>query len=241
MSIVKSLVELMNGSFKVESQVGVGTTMRVILPLPPATESIAYLNVSELDFTNIKTLVADDSEVARTTMASMLETFGCQVVCASDGQEAVEKVIQAIKAASPFTIVFMDWRMPRMDGLSGMRKIRQDTGPNAPLIILETAFGNELLQEQEEALDMIKANAQSFDLVLMDMQMSIMDGIQATRLIRALDLPQRLPIIALTANAMREEKEQCLAAGMDDYLSKPIDTVRMLEVIMQYLSHTDQT
>ena len=75
----------------------------------------------------------------------------------------------------------------------------------------------------KEALDAIKANGQ-FDLVLMDMQMPVMDGIDATIAIRALPgLAGKLPIIALTADAMNGVREKVLAAGMNDYLSKPID------------------
>ena len=67
-----------------------------------------------------------------------------------------------------------------------------------------------------------------FDIILMDLQMPEMDGLEATRLIRNANLPHQPVIIALTANTMEGDEEECLSAGMDDYLGKP---VKLEEVI----------
>jgi len=76
----------------------------------------------------------------------------------------------------------------------------------------------------------------SFDIVFMDLQMPVMDGLTATRHIRAHQVDdRRLPIIALTANAMVGQHERCLAAGMDGFLTKPIDAARLREVLMQFV------
>ncbi|MGC1275105.1 MAG: response regulator [Planctomycetaceae bacterium] len=83
-----------------------------------------------------------------------------------------------------------------------------------------------------EAVDLFKRRLE-FDVVLMDVQMPNMDGFQATGIIRTIEQSHggRVPIIAMTAHAMRGDRERCLAAGMDAYLSKPIDVRRMLRLI----------
>jgi signal transduction histidine kinase/DNA-binding response OmpR family regulator/HPt (histidine-containing phosphotransfer) domain-containing protein len=87
------------------------------------------------------------------------------------------------------------------------------------------------------AVDGVEAVAavghESFDLVLMDVQMPNMDGLAATRAIRSAELPaaRRLPIVAMTASAMRGDREECLAAGMDAYLSKPIRVRELFQTL----------
>ena len=87
-----------------------------------------------------------------------------------------------------------------------------------------------------EALERIAES--NFDAVLMDCQMPVMDGFTATRRIRATELSRgakRLPIIALTANVMSEDREKCLAAGMDAHLGKPIEPAQVIEALSRFL------
>jgi two-component system, sensor histidine kinase and response regulator len=80
-----------------------------------------------------------------------------------------------------------------------------------------------------------------FDLVLMDMQMPVMDGLTATREIRKLERGNRhTPIVALTANVLAGQLERCLEAGMDDFLSKPLDVARLRDVLDRFGLHSSQ-
>ena len=78
-----------------------------------------------------------------------------------------------------------------------------------------------------------KAKTEKPDMVLMDIKMPIMDGLQATRLIRA-EMPD-LPIIALTANAFDNDRQQALDAGCNDFISKPVNAALCLELIAKYI------
>ena len=86
----------------------------------------------------------------------------------------------------------------------------------------------------QEAIDILRNEAATFDLILMDCQMPIMDGFEATQRIRSGQAGERyknVPIIALTANAMKGDKEQCFNAGMNDYLGKPFDIDDLLDKV----------
>lgn len=84
-----------------------------------------------------------------------------------------------------------------------------------------------------EAVDWVKRAP--FDAVLMDMQMPEMDGVQATRVIRLLPNAARLPIIAMTAAAMEEDRQECLAAGMNAHISKPIDPKQLMHTLLAWM------
>ena len=85
-------------------------------------------------------------------------------------------------------------------------------------------FSYDVANNGNEAIEMVRANRGKYKFVLMDVQMPDMDGFEATKIIRqeekAMGLP-RLHIIAMTAHAMEGDRERCLQAGMDDYISKP--------------------
>jgi CheY-like chemotaxis protein len=93
----------------------------------------------------------------------------------------------------------------------------------------------ELAENGQEALD--RLSSEHYDLVLMDCQMPIVDGYEATRLIRAGEAGDlsTLPIIAMTANAMQGDREKCLSVGMNDYIAKPIDPDKLERTLSNWL------
>lgn len=91
----------------------------------------------------------------------------------------------------------------------------------------------------EEAISLIGTN--TYDAVLMDMQMPVMDGLTATRLLRAEPHLEALPIIAMTANALKSDRDACLEAGMNDHIAKPIDPQVLFSVLLQWIKNDQRS
>ena len=106
-------------------------------------------------------------------------------------------------------------------------------------VLLEpTQIEIDYAENGKEAVDKFTANPQKYDLIFMDMQMPEMDGLEATRKIRALDITnaKTIPIIAMTANAFKEDVIECIGAGMNGHLGKPLDFKEVLNKLRSYLT-----
>ncbi|MEY2684142.1 MAG: hypothetical protein RJA09_1286, partial [Pseudomonadota bacterium] len=122
--------------------------------------------------------------------------------------------------------------------LQGLRLLLAEDNP------INQEVARELLTQQGAQVDVapdgrqavarLQAAPQGYDLVLMDMQMPHMDGLDATRAIRQLEGFQSLPIVAMTANAMETDKAACVAAGMDDHIGKPFVLSELVQMICRY-------
>jgi two-component system sensor histidine kinase/response regulator len=244
-----------------------------------------------------------------------------RVDAVSSGEACLTALTQA-RARDPYQLVFMDWRMPEMDGIETIRRIRAEAlGAAQPQIIMVTAFGVDNVRDQAEALgasgflvkpvtqshlwdrvvgslapaelealsagarlgqrdhglhdrgvhvllvedneinqqiavellesagvrvsvagngleavEMLRAEADPlpWTMVLMDLQMPIMDGHQATAEIRRDPRLASLPIVAMTAHAMPEERERCFAEGMNGHVNKPVDPEALYRAVQQW-------
>jgi two-component system sensor histidine kinase/response regulator len=323
LTICRRLVELMGGKIWLESEPGVGTTFYFTVWIGVGEAKGAGKIVPER-LTQLRVLVVDDNPAAREILQEPLSTVVSRVDAVASGKEAIAAVKQN-DASEPYDIVFMDWRMPGMDGLQASRHIKGDeTLKHQPSIVLVTAFGREEVREEAErmqldgflvkpvtksmlvdtlvnvfahsgeeattigrsesdnrlkgarlllvedneinqqiAVELLEGAGASvriagngrvavdtllngpqpppFDAVLMDLQMPEMDGYQATAKLRANQRFSALPIIAMTAHATIEERQRCLAAGMNDHISKPIDPEMLFETVGRFYKPVSST
>ncbi len=121
--------------------------------------------------------------------------------------------------------------------LAGARVLVAEDNPTNQTVMYEilrnAGIDAAIVENGRRAVDLVRKNA--FDVILMDVQMPVMDGLDAARAIRRLPGRENTPIIALTAYAMREDRELCLEAGMDDHLAKPFTRNALLSSLKRWL------
>ena len=126
---------------------------------------------------------------------------------------------------------------PAAPRLQGLRLLLVEDHPLNQLVargMLEHAGASvEVAENGQLAVDRLRDHAANYDIVLMDVQMPVMDGFEATRQIRH-TLGLKLPVLAMTAGVMQSEKDQCIDAGMDDFIAKPVDVEQMLDIISRH-------
>ncbi len=122
--------------------------------------------------------------------------------------------------------------------LAGLRLLLVEDHPLNQIVargMLEFAGAQVAVADNgQAALDALRARPDGYDAVLMDVQMPVMDGFEATRAIRG-ELRLDVPVLAMTAGVMQSEQEQCILAGMNDFIAKPIDVEQMFAVILRHL------
>ena len=147
--------------------------------------------------------------------------------------EAVKKTREEIKNKNSNAQI----SLPFGDGIEIL--VAEDQMINRKVItqfLERKGWSVEVVENGKQAVETLEKHPNRFSLVLMDVQMPIMDGFDATKHIRMAEAGQKIhiPIIAMTAHAMKGDKEQCIAAGMDNYLSKPVNPEELYEMVERY-------
>ena len=181
MSIVKNLVDKMNGTIEVTSEQGVGSVFTITLPFEIATEEAVQTTCSydaKASLEGLHLLLVEDNALNAEIAETLLTDRGFKITVAGDGQQAID----LFELNSPGT----------------------------------------------------------YDAILMDVMMPVVDGLTATRTIRAFEREdaKTIPIIAMTANAFDEDVKKCLAAGMNAHLAKPLQMEQIMETLRTYCVKT---
>ena len=150
--------------------------------------------------------------------------------------ELIDAIMLAMGAAAPEDVVRDSLGISRSDRIPPLRiLLAEDSLVNQKVAVaLLEKWGHTVTVVGDGREAITAAGSQKFDLVLMDVQMPQIDGLEATTTIRAREKRQgtRLPIIAMTAHALKGDRERCLAAGMDDYVAKPIHAKELYNTML---------
>ena len=315
LAITKQMVDLMEGTIECESEQGKGTTFTVTLDLPVSDHQRLDMKFDKMDV-----LIVDDDEVLLETAVDTLESLGLVTEQASNGLEALGMIKHREQTGKNYDIVIIDLKMPDVDGIETIRRIRSEVKSNVPILLISAYSWSDVEQEAKEAgvngflskplfrstlydriseilgtetkssependysdlegmnilvaedndinweiistllsmygitteraengrvcLEKIKSATQGqYSLIFMDIQMPEMNGLDATKAIRALDDPwaSSIPIVAMTADAFSENVTECLKAGMNGHLAKPIDIKLVIKVIQKIREESKQ-
>ncbi|MCR5591793.1 MAG: response regulator [Lachnospiraceae bacterium] len=313
LAITKQMVELMGGTIECQSEPGKGTTFTVVLDIPAADRQREDMKLDPVDV-----LIVD---VMLRTAADTLESLGASTELARSGPEALGMIEHRHLSGRDYDVVIVDWKMPEIDGIETINRIRSEIDANIPILLISAydwsdiedrakeagAIGfvskplfrstlydkiNDLMGKESKSLepeddysdlhglrilmaedndinweiisamlamfgitadraengricvDMISAAEPSrYELIFMDVQMPEMNGLEATKTIRKLPDPgiASIPIVAMTADAFSENVTECLNAGKNGHIAKPVDIKLVIKEIRRIREGREQS
>jgi signal transduction histidine kinase/DNA-binding response OmpR family regulator len=315
LAITKQMVDLLGGTIDCQSEQGKGTTFTVVLDIPEADRQREDMQLDPIDV-----LIVDDDEILLQTAVQTLESLGASAEQAKSGLEALGLIKHRHRSGQDYNVIIVDWKMPEMDGLETINRIRSEINTNIPILLISAydwsdiedkakAVGangfvskplfrstiydkiNDLIGKESRSLepeddysdlqglhiliaedndinweiisamlamfgittdraengrvcvDMMRTAAEgSYELIFMDVQMPEMNGLDATRTIRGLENPwaSSIPIVAMTADAFSENVTECLNAGMNGHIAKPVDIKLVIKEIRRIKEGREQ-
>ena len=315
LAITKQMVDLMGGRIDCQSEQGKGTTFTVTLDIPQADKQL-----DDIQLDQVNALIVDDDEIVLQTMVSEFQSLGSAAEIAHSGKEALEMLTRKHESGKDYTLVILDWKMPDMDGIETIRRIRTEISGDIPILLtsaydwsdiedlakdagadgfiskpifrsalykkINSILGTESVSVEPEddysdlkglnilvaedieinwmiisgMLSMIGITSEqaengrvcvekmrtaadgTYDLIFMDVQMPEMNGLDAARAIRQLENPRAasIPIVAMTAEAFSENVTECLDAGMNGHIAKPIDIKLVIKEIRRIIKEREE-
>ncbi len=212
LSISKKLIELMGGDIKVESTVGIGSEFTVFIP--------NIIRKTEEDANRLVACATNDDleEIAVDKDSSFLEQV-------EEGKNNDNCLIHRTNTEYALS-------------LRGKQILIVDDDPRNIFVLatLLEDFGAEVIEAENGQVAIEKLKSSSVDLILMDIMMPIMDGYDTIKCVRNDEKTKELPIIALTAKNLKDDRAKCIEAGADDYISKPVDYDIFLRLVKAWIS-----
>ena len=146
LAITKQMVELMGGTIECQSEPGKGTTFTVILDVSEAERQL-----EELRFEDVDVLIVDDDEIMLETLEDELESIGASAELAQSGDEAIEMIKSRRNSERDYSVVIIDWKMPDMDGVETIRRIREEFKSEIPILLISAYDWSDIEDKAKEA------------------------------------------------------------------------------------------
>ena len=146
LAITKQMVELLDGTIECQSEVGKGTTFTVVLDIPEADRQREDMQLDSIDI-----LIVDDDETMLETTVDTLESLGASAEQARNGLEALGMIEHRHLAGKDYNVIMIDWKMPEIDGLETIRRIRSEIDADVPILLMSAYDWSDIEDKAKEA------------------------------------------------------------------------------------------